>query len=91
MSSAAELHGDYDLTGVPAIVRGSVVLGLLESAVVLLFSVINLARHLGIDGDLALRRAVDRFERRFRAMEEMGPMDGLTLDEMNARWEATKQ
>jgi tetrapyrrole methylase family protein/MazG family protein len=56
-----------------------------------LFSVINLARHLGIDGDLALRRAVDRFERRFRAMEEMGPMDGLTLDEMNARWEATKQ
>jgi hypothetical protein len=34
---------------------------------------------------------VDRFERRFRAMEEMGPMDGLTLDEMNARWEATKQ
>jgi hypothetical protein len=41
MSSAAELHGDYDLTGVPAIVRGSVVLGLLESAVVLLFSVIN--------------------------------------------------
>ena len=41
MSSAAELHGDYDLTDVPAIVRGSVVLGLLESAVVLLFSVVN--------------------------------------------------
>jgi hypothetical protein len=41
MSSAAELHGDYDLTDVPAIVRGSAVLGLLEAAVVLLFSVIN--------------------------------------------------
>ena len=41
MSSAAELHGDYDLTGVPAIVRGSTVLGLLEAAVVLLFSVVN--------------------------------------------------
>ena len=41
MSTAAELHGDHDLTHVPAIVRGSVVLGLLESAVVLLFSLIN--------------------------------------------------
>jgi hypothetical protein len=41
MSSAAELHGDYDLTDVPSIVRGAVVLGLLEAAVVLLFSVVN--------------------------------------------------
>ena len=30
MSTAAELHGDHDLTDVPAIVRGSVVLGLIE-------------------------------------------------------------
>jgi hypothetical protein len=41
MSTAAELHGEYDLTNVPAIVRGSVILGLLESAAVLLFSLIN--------------------------------------------------
>ena len=41
MSAAAELHGDYDLTDVPSIVRGAVVLGLLEAAVVLLFSVVN--------------------------------------------------
>lgn len=41
MSAAAELHGDHDLTDVPTIVRGSVVLGLFEAAVVLLFSVIN--------------------------------------------------
>jgi hypothetical protein len=41
MSMAAELHGDYDLTDVPAIVRGSVVLGLIESAAVLLFSLVN--------------------------------------------------
>jgi hypothetical protein len=41
MSSAAGLHGDYDLTDVPAIVRGAVVLGLLEAAVVLLFSLVN--------------------------------------------------
>jgi MazG family protein len=55
-----------------------------------LFSVINLARHLGIDGDLSLRKAVDRFETRFRAMEASGPLDGLTLDEMNQRWEQSK-
>lgn len=41
MSAAAELHGDYDQTDVPSIVRGAVVLGLLEAAVVLLFSVVN--------------------------------------------------
>jgi hypothetical protein len=38
MDSAAELHGDHDVTDVPSIVRGAVLLGLLESVVVLLFS-----------------------------------------------------
>lgn len=56
-----------------------------------LFSVINLARHLGIDGELALRQAIDRFETRFRAMEEMGPLPGLSLDELNSRWDRAKQ
>ena len=55
-----------------------------------LFSVINLARHLGIDGELALRGAVDRFDARFRAMEGMGPIAGLSLEEMNLRWEQSK-
>ena len=34
----AELHGDYDVTDVPSIVRGAVKLGLLEGVAVLLFS-----------------------------------------------------
>jgi tetrapyrrole methylase family protein/MazG family protein len=55
-----------------------------------LFSVINLARHLGIDGELALRGAVDRFDTRFRAMEGMGPMTGLSLEDMDLRWEQSK-
>jgi hypothetical protein len=38
MTSTAERNRDYDLTAVPAIVAGSVKLGLLESIVVLLFS-----------------------------------------------------
>jgi uncharacterized protein YabN with tetrapyrrole methylase and pyrophosphatase domain len=55
-----------------------------------LFSIINLARHLGIDGELALRGAVDRFDTRFRAMEGMGPMTGLSLEDMDLRWEQSK-
>jgi len=56
-----------------------------------LFSVINLARRLGLDGEVALRKAIDRFETRFRAMEAAGPIDGVTLDELNRRWEQAKE
>jgi hypothetical protein len=38
MASAAELQRDHDVTDVPSIVRGSVLLGLFEAVVVLLFS-----------------------------------------------------
>ncbi|HJR50653.1 MAG TPA: hypothetical protein VJ794_06070 [Gemmatimonadales bacterium] len=38
MDSAAELHGDHDLTEVPSIVRGAVLLGLFETVAVLLIS-----------------------------------------------------
>jgi tetrapyrrole methylase family protein / MazG family protein len=55
-----------------------------------LFSVINLARHLGLDGELALRGAVDRFEARFRHMESIGSLHGLSLDELDRRWEQAK-
>jgi tetrapyrrole methylase family protein/MazG family protein len=55
-----------------------------------LFSVVNLARHLGLDGELALRGAIDRFETRFRSMEAVGPIAGLSLEEMNLRWDEAK-
>jgi tetrapyrrole methylase family protein/MazG family protein len=57
----------------------------------LLFSVVNLARHLGIDPELALRRSTATFETRFRRMEADGPLDGLALDELDRRWEAAKE
>jgi hypothetical protein len=41
MTSAAELRRDHDVTNVPWIVRGSVLLGLLESLIVLVFSLVN--------------------------------------------------
>jgi tetrapyrrole methylase family protein/MazG family protein len=57
----------------------------------LLFTVVNLARHLGVDPELALRGAVGRFETRFRQMEAAGPLDGLGIAELDARWEEAKK
>ncbi|HEY7563437.1 MAG TPA: MazG nucleotide pyrophosphohydrolase domain-containing protein, partial [Acidimicrobiia bacterium] len=56
----------------------------------LLFSVVNLARHLEVDPELALAGSIHRFVDRFRAMEAMGPLSGLEIDELNRRWEAAK-
>ncbi len=56
----------------------------------LLFSVVNLARRIDADPEQALRRSTDRFERRFRVMEESGSLSGLTLEELDRRWEAAK-
>lgn len=56
-----------------------------------LFSVVNLARHLGVDPELSLRRATNTFEERFRRMEADGPLDGLDLEQLNRRWESAKQ
>ncbi len=55
-----------------------------------LFSVVNLARHLGLDAEIALGQATDRFEARFRRMETDGPLDGLDLDGLNERWDRAK-
>ena len=55
-----------------------------------LFTMVNLARHLDLDAEVALRGATDRFEERFRRMEAVGPLAGLDLDALNARWEQAK-
>jgi tetrapyrrole methylase family protein/MazG family protein len=56
----------------------------------LLFSVVNVARHLGVEPELALRSANHRFEARFRSMESEGPLSGLSLEDLDARWERAK-
>ncbi len=58
----------------------------------LLFVAANLARHLKIDPETALRRGNAKFERRFRAVEAAfgGDLQGVTLEEMEAAWQATK-
>ena len=61
----------------------------------LLFAVANLARHLKVDPEQALRHANRKFERRFRAVEMRLAAEGKTpaqstLDEMEAAWQRVK-
>lgn len=55
-----------------------------------LFSVVNLARRLEVDAEGALRTATARFERRFRRLEDGGTLAGLSLEELDRRWQAAK-
>ncbi len=62
----------------------------------LLFSVVNLARHTGIDAEVALRKANDKFQRRFEVVEASARHDGCDLercnaDELDRYWKAAKR
>jgi len=61
----------------------------------LLFALVNLARHVGADPDLALRRTNAKFERRFahieQSLESKGrSLKGASLEEMDALWNEAK-
>jgi len=61
----------------------------------ILFAVSNLARHLGIDPEAALRGTNRKFETRFRFMESeldnLGrPMEDCSLEELEALWVSAK-
>ena len=57
----------------------------------LLFAVVNLARHLNIEPEAALREASRKFEQRFRAIETEPGFADLPLDEKEALWTAAKR
>ena len=58
----------------------------------LLFSVVNLARHRGVDAEAALRDANAKFQRRFERVEDMLPdLASADLDTMEAAWSAAKR
>lgn len=62
----------------------------------LLFSCAQLARHLGLDPEEALRKANEKFIRRFNRMEDGILADGrrpgdLSLTEMDAYWDRVKK
>lgn len=59
----------------------------------LLFSIVNYARHLGVDAETALRQANAKFEARFAAMEALAG-DGfaaLDLEAKEALWQQVKR
>jgi len=59
----------------------------------LLFTVVNLGRHLGVDAEMALRGCNLRFRERFREMELASPrpLEELTPDELEALWAGAKR
>lgn len=60
----------------------------------LLFAVVNYARFLGVEPESALRRANERFIRRFRSVERAAGsaerLQAMSLDEMDELWEQAK-
>ena len=61
----------------------------------LLFSIANLSRKLGIEPETALRKANDKFTKRFGALETAVAASGramkeMTLDELEAEWQRAK-
>jgi len=56
----------------------------------LLFAVVNLARHLNIEPEAALREANRKFEQRFRAIEKTSGFAELSLEEKEELWVAAK-
>ena len=57
----------------------------------LLFAVVNLARHLNIEPEAALREANAKFERRFRTIETVADFEQLSLDQKEQLWVEAKE
>lgn len=62
----------------------------------LLFASVNYARLLGVDPEVALNRANNKFIKRFTemenmAMDQLGGLRSLSLEEMDQLWEAAKE
>lgn len=62
----------------------------------LLFAVVNVARHLDIDPESALRGAIHKFRQRVEAVESLAQQQGkemksMSLDELDVLWESVKQ
>ncbi len=97
----ADAHGVLtkireELDEVQAAVRSATKEACREEIGDLLFSIVNLARMLSIDPEVALKEAVIKFERRFRdvlaSIRESGQnVEDMSIEELDTLWEATKR
>jgi MazG family protein len=83
---ARELQGALE-TGDPSATR--------EEVGDLLFTLVNIARRLGIHPEAALDEASDKFEARFRGMERLAVdrairLEDVTLDDLEELWQESK-
>ncbi len=59
----------------------------------LMFALVNLARHWGLNAELALSRASNKFDRRFRGVESLAAgrdMKSMGLEALDALWDQVK-
>ncbi len=56
----------------------------------ILFVIANLARHLGVDPEVAIRSTNAKFTARFKWMEKNAELDALSLAEMEEKWRQAK-
>jgi nucleoside triphosphate diphosphatase len=58
----------------------------------LMFTLVNLTRHYGFDADMALRKANQKFERRFRQLETIAeqPLASYNIEQLEALWQKAK-
>ncbi|TDB59045.1 nucleoside triphosphate pyrophosphohydrolase [Photorhabdus khanii] len=62
----------------------------------LLFAVVNLSRHLGYKPEIALQKACNKFEHRFKGVEKLildkgQTLEAATLEEMEQMWQQVKK
>ena len=56
-----------------------------------LFSLVNLSRHLDIDPELSLKRSTEKFIKRFKAIENEVDIEKLSLEELDQIWNKNKE
>jgi len=56
-----------------------------------LFSLVNLSRHLDIDPELSLKRSTEKFINRFKAIEKEVDIEKLSLEELDQIWNKNKE
>lgn len=92
----ADLDGPKDklLEEVQELVEATSQDEVIEEAGDLLFAAVNLVRAYGVDAEEALRAANRKFERRFRAMEDIAGLDAfpkMAIEEQEAVWQEVKR